>query len=53
MQKRILIAILLPLLGLMLALAAKPLLLGDWTMFFGIFIAFTLPLTWLATTDGE
>jgi hypothetical protein len=33
--------------GLLLAMAAKPMVLGDGVLFFGLLAAFGLPLLWL------
>jgi hypothetical protein len=49
-MKRIAVAISLALPGVALAMAAKPFVLGDFALFMGIVLAFTLPIAWLVGT---
>lgn len=48
-MRRFTVAMLLALPGIALGMAAKPLLLGEGTLFAGIVLAFLIPLVWVAT----
>jgi len=49
-MRRVLIAICLAVPGLIIALVAKPLLLGEAVMFSGLLLAFIAPIAWLTAT---
>ena len=46
--KKLIVAILLALPGISVAMLAKPLILGDGALLFGIFATFASPMAWIA-----
>ena len=50
-MKRIAMAVILALPGVALAMAAKPFVLGEPVLFFGVILAFTVPVVWLVGTS--
>ena len=52
MIARILIAVALAVPGIVLAMLAMPLLLGEKVLFFGIGLAFALPMLWLISRSN-
>jgi Mn2+/Fe2+ NRAMP family transporter len=53
MMKRIAVAVLLSIPGVIVALSAKPLTLGEGILFSGVLLAFILPFLYLAFTPKE
>jgi hypothetical protein len=51
--RRVSIAVALSLPGIALAMAAKPLLLGDTVLLLGVLLAFALPVYWLVTPPAK
>jgi hypothetical protein len=48
-----LIALLFAVPGILLAMAAMPLLLGEWAILAGVFLAFFLPICWYASAPPQ